>query len=66
MTRHLKLQVGVVWDCHELRVTSLPKNGVIGPLKPNHFEGEGLGPEVGRRPKWVREVNSPKQGRPPS
>jgi hypothetical protein len=50
-TQHFELQASVVWDCHELCVTWSLKNGVIGPLKPDHFEGEGPGPDVGQRPE---------------
>lgn len=49
--RHFELQVGIVGDSHELRVAWSSKNGVIGPAKPDHLKGEGLGPEVGGVPK---------------
>jgi hypothetical protein len=64
-TPHFELQVGAVGYCHELRVTWSPKNGVIGPLKSGHFEGEGLGLEFGQSPKCDHEVDSPEHGRPP-
>lgn len=63
---HFEIQVGVVGDIHELCIAWSPKNGVIGPLKLDHLEGEDLGPEVGWGPKGDWEIDSPKRGCPPS
>jgi hypothetical protein len=45
--RHFELKVGVVGNRHEFGIAGAPKNGVVGPMKPNHLESEGLLPEVG-------------------
>jgi len=45
-TRHLELEVGVVWDGHELGVAWSPQNHVVGPWEPEHVEGEDLPLEV--------------------
>ena len=50
-TRHLQLQIGVVGDGHELRVAWASQDGVVGPVKPDHLEGKGLRPIIGRIPK---------------
>jgi hypothetical protein len=39
MNSHFKLQVSVVGYDHELYIAWTPKDGVIGPLEPNYFEG---------------------------
>ena len=44
---HLELEVGVVGDGHELRVTRSPQNGMVDPGEPDYLEGEGLYPIVG-------------------
>jgi hypothetical protein len=44
---NFKLKVGVVGNCHEFGVAGAPKNGMEGPVEPNHLESEGLLPEVG-------------------
>jgi hypothetical protein len=50
-TRHFKLKVGVVGNRHEFGIAGAPKNGVVGPMKPNHLKSEGLLPKVGGVPK---------------
>ena len=57
---HLQLEVGVVGDGHELRVAWSSQDGVVGSVEPNHFDGEGLRPIVGRRPKGDGQIDLPK------
>ena len=45
--QHLELEVGIVWDRHELGIARAPQNSVISPLEPNHLEGKGLLAVVG-------------------
>jgi hypothetical protein len=49
--RHLKLEVGVVGDDHELGVAWPPKHCVVGSLEPDHLEREGFLSEVGGSPE---------------
>lgn len=37
--RYFELQICVVRDSIELRITWLPKDRVVGPLEPNYLEG---------------------------
>ena len=46
-SRHLQLEVGVARDCHEFGIAWPPQDGVVGPRKVYHFEGEDLRVEVG-------------------
>ena len=39
--QHLELEVGVVGDGHELRVTWSPQNGMVDRGEPDYLEGEG-------------------------
>ena len=55
---HLQLQVGVVGDSHELGVARAPDDGVVRASKSHYFKGENLLPEVGRRAKTDRQVDS--------
>jgi hypothetical protein len=47
-SRHLQLEICIVWDDHELGVTQPPEHGVVGASKPYHLKGEDLLLEVGR------------------
>ena len=40
--RYLQLEVGVVGDRHELGVAWPSQDGVVGPCKVHHLEGEDL------------------------
>ena len=53
-TRHLQLEVCVVGDGHELRVTWTSQDGMESFGEPHHIEGEGLSPVVGLIPKGNR------------
>jgi hypothetical protein len=50
-SRHLQLQICIVWVGHELGVAWPPKHGVVGASEPYHQEGEDFSLEVGRGPK---------------
>ena len=50
-TWHLQLQIGVVGDSHKLRVAWTSQDGVVGPVEPDHLEGKGLHPIIGRIPE---------------
>ena len=50
-TQHLQLSIGVVGDGHELRVARTSHDVVVGSMKPDHLEGEGLCPKIGWIPK---------------
>ena len=41
-SRHLQLEVGVVGDRHEPGIAWPPQDGVVGPEKVHHLEGEDL------------------------
>ena len=58
--RHLQLEVGVVGDSHELRIVRSSQDGMAGSMEPNHFEGEGLRPIVGRTPEGDGQIGVPK------
>jgi hypothetical protein len=45
--RHLKLEVGVVGDSHELGIARSPQHRVVGSSEPDHLEREGFSTEVG-------------------
>jgi hypothetical protein len=47
--RHVELELCVVGDGHQLRVARPPQDGVVGSVKSDHLEGEGLRPIVG----WI-------------
>jgi hypothetical protein len=57
--RHFELEVGIVGNRHEFGVAGVPKNGVVGPMEPNHLESEGLLPEVGEGTETDRQVDPP-------
>ena len=59
-SRHLQLQIGVVGDGHELCVAWTFQDGVVGSMEPDHLEGEGLCPIIGRIPKGDGQINLPK------
>ena len=42
--RHFQLQVCIIGNGHELRITWSPQDGVESPREPHYVEGEGLGP----------------------
>jgi hypothetical protein len=46
-SRHLQLEVCIVWDGHELGVTRPAEHNVVGTSKPYHLKGQDLLPEVG-------------------
>ena len=60
---HLQLEVGVVGDRHELGVARAPQDGVIGPLEPNHLEGEDLLVVVGGSAEADGQVDAPEGSR---
>ena len=53
-------EVGVVGDGHELRVAWMSQDGMVGSMEPDHLEGEGLRPIIGRIPKGDRQIDLPK------
>jgi hypothetical protein len=55
--RHLKLEVSVVGDGHELGVARSSQHRVIGPSEPNYLEGEGFLSEVGGSSEANGQVN---------
>ena len=57
MDQHFQLEVGVVGDGHELGVTGMTKNGVIGSPKPHHLKGEHFLSEVGCRAEADRQID---------
>jgi hypothetical protein len=44
---HLEFEVSIIGDSHELRVSRSSQDGVIGPVEPDHLQGEGLHHIVG-------------------
>jgi len=62
-TRHFQLEVRVVRDGHELRVTWPPQDGVVGALETHHLEGEGFLSEIGRIPECYGQVDLPERYR---
>ena len=59
-TQHLQLQIGVVGDSHELRVAWTSQDSVVGPMEPDHLEGKGLHPIIGRIPEGDGQIYLPK------
>ena len=59
-TQHLQFQIGVVGDSHELRVAWTSQDGVVGSVEPDHLEGKGLCPVIGRIPKGDGQIDLPK------
>jgi hypothetical protein len=59
--RHLELEVRVAGDDHELRVAPSPKDGMVGSVKYDHLEGEGLRPIVGWIPECYGQDDLPKR-----
>ena len=57
--RHLQLEVCVVGDGHELRVTWTFQDGMESSREPNHLEGEGLSPVIELVPKGNRQIDLP-------
>jgi hypothetical protein len=57
--QHLEFEVGVVGNRHEFSVAGMPKDGVVGPVEPNHLESEGLLPKVGGGAEADGQVNPP-------
>jgi hypothetical protein len=49
--QHLELEVGVVWDDHELGVAWSPQHCVVGSSKLDHLERESFLSEVGGSPE---------------
>jgi hypothetical protein len=58
--RHLELEIGVVGDGHELGVAWPPQHCVVGSLKPDHFEREGLPSELEGVPKQTGRSSRPR------
>ena len=65
-TRHLQLQIGIVGDSHELRVAWMSEDGMVGSMEPNHLEGEGLYPIIGRILEGDGQIDLPITFRDPS
>ena len=59
-TQHLQLQIGVVGDGHELHVAWTSQDGVVGSVEPDHLEGKGLHPIIGRIPEGDGQIDLPK------
>jgi hypothetical protein len=60
-SRHLQLQIGVVWDDHELGVTLPPEHCVVGASEPYHLKGVDLLPEVGGSPEEDGKIDLPER-----
>jgi hypothetical protein len=58
--RHLKLEVGVVGDDHELSVAWSPQYCVVGSSEPDHLEREGFLSKVGGSPEADGQIELPK------
>jgi hypothetical protein len=56
---HLELEVCAVGDGHELLVARLPQDGMVGSMKSDHLEGEGLRFVVGWIPECYGKFNLP-------
>jgi hypothetical protein len=50
---HFQLEVGVIWDDHELGVAWPSQNNMIGTSEPYHLKSEDLPPKV----RWGPETN---------
>jgi hypothetical protein len=57
--RHLKLEIRVVGDGHELGVARSPQYRVVGPSEPDHLECEGFLSEVGGSSEVDRQIDLP-------
>jgi hypothetical protein len=59
--RHLELEVGVVWEGHELGVKWPPQNSMVGASEPYHLKDEDLPHEVRGGPKANGEIDLPER-----
>ena len=57
--RHFQLQVRIIGNGHELRVTWSPQDGVESPREPHYIEGEGLSLVIGPMPEGDRQIDLP-------
>ena len=57
--RHLQLEVCIVGDGHELRVTRSSQDGVKSWREPHYVEGEGLSPVIGLIPESDGQIDLP-------
>jgi hypothetical protein len=56
---YFELKVGVVGNRHEFGIAGVPKNGMVGPVEPNHLESEGLLSEVGGGTEIDGQIDPP-------
>jgi hypothetical protein len=61
--RHLHLEIGVVWDRHELGIARTPENGMVRAPKSHQLKGEGLLAEVSGMPNQTSKSICPMAGR---
>jgi hypothetical protein len=54
--RHLEIEVGVVWDGHELGVAWPSQHHMVGSSEPDHLEREGFLSEVRGSPEADRQI----------
>jgi hypothetical protein len=62
--RHLKFQVSVVSDGHELGMAWPLEHSVVHTLEPYHLKREGFHSEISGGPEENSEINMPKRMHP--